>query len=84
MDDSNRSQAQKLSHAKPGLRDPDPTGKPRPGPLDEGQSVLNTQAGGADYRVGREGRDALAGKINEIVTLSGTRVKKGTLSCFLW
>ena len=84
MEDGNRSQAQKLSHAKLWPSGPDPTGKLRPGLLNEGQSAPNTLEGAADCRKGREGRDALAGKLNEIVTLSGTRVKKGTLSCFLW
>ena len=52
------------------------------GLLDEHHSALNTLAGAADYREGHEGRDALAGKINEIVTLTST--KKDTFKYFLW
>ena len=82
MDDPNRSQAQKLSHAKPWPPGPGPRGKPRLGLLDEGEGALNTLTGAADYREGHEGRDALTGKINGIVTLTGT--KKDTFKYFLW
>jgi hypothetical protein len=53
-----------------------------PGLLNEGQSAPNTLAGAADCRNGREYRDALTGKINGIVTLTGT--KKDTFKYFLW
>ena len=45
--------------------------------LDEEQGELYTLAGATDYQGTVEGRDALIGKINEIVTLTGTLVKKG-------
>ena len=41
------------------------------------QGELYTLAGATDYQGTVEGRDALIGKINEIVTLTGTLVKKG-------